>query len=93
VVAVLQDDPATASALCAELALALPILLDPDPFLLARALSLQVVPALFLVERGGSIAALSEGFRRADLERFATRLGVAGGLFGADERVPVFRPG
>jgi hypothetical protein len=93
VVAVLQDDAGTASALASQLGLLLPILLDPDPFLLARALSLEVVPALYLVERGGAIAALSEGFRRADLERFATRLGVDDALFGADERVSVFRPG
>jgi hypothetical protein len=93
VIAVLQDDPGTASALVSQLGLALPIVLDRDPYSLARALSLEVVPALYLVERGGAIAALSEGFRRADLERFATRLGVDGALSGADERVPVFRPG
>lgn len=93
VVAVLQDDPGTTSAVAAQLGLALPIVLDRDPYPLARALSLEVVPALYLVERGGAIAALSEGFRRADLERFAARLGVDGGLFGADERVPAFRPG
>lgn len=93
VLAVLQDDPGTAGALASQLGLALPIALDRDPYPLAQALSLEVVPALYLVERGGAIAALSEGFRRADLERFAARLGVDGALFGADERVPVFRPG
>lgn len=93
VLAVLQDDPATASALVAQLSLELPIALDRDPYPLAGALSLEVVPALYLVERGGSIGALSEGLRRADLERFATRLGVAGALIGADERVPTLRPG
>ncbi len=93
VLAVLQDEPETVHALTSQLGLTLPIALEPDPYPLARALSLEVVPALFLVQPGGAIAALSEGFRRADLEGFAERLGVEGALFSVDEIVPVFRPG
>jgi hypothetical protein len=93
VVAVLQDDVGTARALAGQFALTLPILLEAEPYPLAQALSLEVVPALYLVERGGAVAAVSEAFRRADLEAFASRLGVAGPLFGSDETVPSFRPG
>ncbi len=93
VVAVLQDDAATARSLVAQLGLTMPVVLDPAPHALSRALDLQVVPALFLVEPGGAIAAISEAFRRADLEAFAARLGVDGELFAPDEKVPAFRPG
>lgn len=93
VVAVLQDDSRTASALASQLGLALPIVLDPEPYPLSRDLALEVVPTLFLVERGGRIAATSEAFRRADLEAFAARLGVKGPLFAGHENVPTFRPG
>lgn len=93
VVAVLQDSPGTAAGLKARLALELPVLLDAAPYPLASDLALEVVPTLFLVERGGRIAATSEAFRRADLESFAARLGVEGPLFASDENVPAFRPG
>jgi len=93
VVAVLQDDAETARALVSQQGLALPVLLDPEPYALSRALALEVVPALFLVSPGGEIEELSEGFRRADLERIAARLGVEGPLFAADEKVHSFRPG
>jgi peroxiredoxin len=93
VVAVLQDDAETARALVSQQGLALPVLLDPEPHPLALALALEAVPALFLVEPGGAIAAASAGFCRADVEAFAARLGVVGELFASDERVPAFRPG
>jgi hypothetical protein len=93
VAVVLQDDAATARALAAQLGLTLPVVLDPEPHALSRALELEVVPSLFLLEPDGTIAAVSEGFRRADLEAFASRLGVAGELFAADAKVPAFRPG
>jgi hypothetical protein len=93
VVLVLQDDAKTAHRLSAELGLGLPVRLEPDPFPLARALDLGVVPALVLVGRGGRIDRVSVGFRRADLEAFAARLGVAGTLFAPEDRTPEFRPG
>jgi hypothetical protein len=93
VLAVMQDDAHTAQALVESLGLALPVVLEPDPYPLARALGLEAVPSLYLVERGGAIADVSIGFSRADLERFAARLGVDGPLFEADEKVPAFRPG
>jgi hypothetical protein len=93
VLAVLQDDPETARGLVASLGLAFPVRLDPDPYRLAAALELQAVPTLFLVGSEGSIEAVSEGFVRADLEAFATRLGVDGPVFTPEDKAPALRPG
>jgi hypothetical protein len=92
-VLVLQDEADAARALVAELALGVPIRLEPDPYPLAAALELVAVPTLLLVARDGRIASVSEGFRRTDLEALAERLGVAGPLFLPEDRAPAFRPG
>lgn len=91
--AVLQDDAATAQELVEQMGLTLPVLCEADPYPLAGALQLTVVPTLLLVDRGGSLAAVSEAFRKADLEAFAARLGVAGPLFAPDDPMPAFKPG
>lgn len=93
VVLVLQDEAPAARALSAELDLRVPIRLELEPFPLAGALELAAVPTLLLVARDGRIGGVSEGFRRADLEAFAERLGVAGPLFLPQDRIPAFRPG
>jgi hypothetical protein len=93
VVLVLQDEPEAARALVAEEGLSVPVLLEPDPYPLARALGLVAVPTLYLVTRGGAIDASSIGFRRSDLEDLARRLGVASPLFEPDDPAPAFRPG
>ena len=93
VLLVLQDDARAARAFVSELGLDVPVRLEPDPYPLAKAIGLDVVPTLFLVERDGGIAVVSEGFRRSDLEALAKRLGVAGSLFGPDDVAPAFRPG
>jgi hypothetical protein len=93
VVLVLQDDAEAARGLVAEHGLSLPVRLEPDPYPLARALDLGVVPALVLVDREGGIDRASVGLRRADLDFFATRLGVAGTLFAPRDEAPEFRPG
>lgn len=93
VLAVLQDDGATARELVARLGLTLRVLCEADPYPLAAALRAGVVPTLLLVERGGRVALVSEAFRKPDLEAFAARLGVAGPLFAADDPMPSFKPG
>lgn len=93
VVAILQDAPEDALALKETLGLELPIRLEADPYLLARAVSLVTVPTLFLVDREGQIRAVSEGFVRADLEAFAARLGVASPLFTPEDKAPAMTPG
>jgi AhpC/TSA family len=93
VLAVLQDDPATAATLVKEQGLSLPVLLESDPYPLAAALSLEVVPTAFLVSRDGAIEAAVQGFNRDALESLAARLGVVGGLFRPEDKAPAFTPG
>ena len=93
VLAVLQDDRETASTLIREQGFELPVLLEADPYPLAAALRLAVVPTLFLVGRGGNIEKAVEAFNRAELEAFAARLGVEGPLFVPEDNAPAFKPG
>jgi hypothetical protein len=94
VIAVLQDDAASAQELKHDLELALPILLEADPFPVAGELGLRTVPTAFLVGTDGRIARTSEGFKREDLERMARAVGMAGPLFTeADAGLPARRPG
>ena len=94
VIAVLQDDAASARQLCRDLELALPVLLESDPYPVSAELELRTVPTVILVTTGGVIARASEGFRRDDLEAMAREVGMAGPLFTeADAGVPARRPG
>jgi hypothetical protein len=93
VVAVLQDTPAAAAELKRELGLSLPLLLEADPYPLARALDVVTVPTLLLVEPDGRVSRVSLGFSRLDLMVFAEALGIAEPLFDADDPAPALRPG
>jgi hypothetical protein len=93
VLAILQDEPAAARDFVQALALSLPVRLDEDPYPVATALRLTTVPTLLLVEADGRVVSYSEGFRRADFESFAARLGVPGSLFAAADQAPALRPG
>jgi len=94
VTAVLQDDAPTARAVVDQLHLALHVQLEADPYPLAAALGLEVVPTIFALDEDGVITGMSEGLRRADLEAFAHRLGVPGALFGPeDAKIPAHKPG
>jgi len=93
VVAVLQDDPAAARDLADDLGLELPILLEPDPYLLSSELKLRSVPTVFLVGTDGQIQRASEGFRRDDLEAIARAIGIADPLFAPEDASPARRPG
>lgn len=93
VLAVLQDDRETAEALVREQGLDLPVLLESDPYPLAAALSLEVVPTLFLVAPDGTIERAVQAFNRAELEGLAARLGVPGPLFVPEDNAPATKPG
>ncbi|HVR72639.1 MAG TPA: hypothetical protein VMT87_17520 [Vicinamibacteria bacterium] len=93
VVVVLQDTPADARALAADLALSAPILLDEPPFSLGAALQAHTVPLSLLVAPGGRIERAWPAFRRQDLEEAAALLGVPPPLFAPDDPAPALRPG
>jgi hypothetical protein len=93
VVAVLQDDSEAARDLARDLDLALPVLLEVDPYPLSAELALRSVPTVFLVGTDGHIRRASEGFRRDDLEALAREIGMAEPLFTAADAVPARRPG
>lgn len=94
VIAILQDDAASARALRQDLELDLPIRLEADPYPVAAEMGLRSVPTVMLVGTNGLIARTSEGFRRDDLEAMAREIGMAGPLFTeADAGVPARRPG
>jgi peroxiredoxin len=94
VIAILQDEADSARELRHDLELALPVLLEADPYPVAAELSLRSVPTVMLVSTDGRIAHTSEGFRRDDLEAMAREIGMAGPLFTeADAGVPARRPG
>lgn len=94
VIAILQDEAASVRELRHDLDLALPVLLEADPYPVAAELGLRSVPTVMLVGTDGRIARTSEGFRRDDLEAMARELGMAGPLFtDADAGVPARRPG
>jgi hypothetical protein len=94
VVAVLQDDPASARELIHDLELALPVLIESDPYPVAAELGLRSVPTLLLVGTDGRITRTCEGFKRDELEAMARAVGVEGPLFSeADASVPARRPG
>jgi hypothetical protein len=90
---VLQDDAETAKTLVSTMNLAVPVRLEPDPYPVADSLGLVTVPTLFLVDRAGKIAHVTEAFNRAELELLAARVGVSGGLFTAADKAPAFKPG
>jgi hypothetical protein len=92
VVALLQDTPEAARALRAELGLELPLRLESDPYPLAAALGVAVVPTLFAVSRRGLVEAVAEAFDKQALEGLAARFGAAP-LFEPDDPRPAFRPG
>jgi peroxiredoxin len=94
VIAILQDESGSARELRHDLELALPVLVEADPFPVAAELGLRSVPTVFLVGTDGKIVKTSEGFRRDDLEAMAEAVGMAGPLFTeADAGVPARRPG
>jgi peroxiredoxin len=92
-VAISQDDLAATKRFQAKFGGHMTTLLDrtEDGYLVSRAFGISHVPTLFLVEQDGTIAMLTEGFVKADLEAIAARAGVP--IFRDDEAVPAWKAG
>jgi hypothetical protein len=92
VVAILQEDAASARALAEDLSLVLPLLLDPAPYVVGEQLGLETVPTLFQLDAEGRVVRVVEGFDRSDLESVAAAAGV-GPLFEPSDPAPARKPG
>ncbi len=92
VLAICQDDAASAAQFQKRFGLSIPMLLDPAPHYAASNLyRITRVPSFFLIEPDGTISLSFDGFEKAPLEQVAARFGAA--LLNEGERVPASRPG
>lgn len=91
-IALLQDPVVGAAEALAKLKATLPFVSEPDPYVFTRALGVEVVPTLLLVERDGKVVARSEAFSKAALESYADALGVPSPILPGDT-MPATKPG
>jgi peroxiredoxin len=93
VVGISQDDASSTKDFLDYFKITFPVLIDPekDHYAVSGVYRLTFVPSMFLIERDGKISWALHGFHRGNLEQLAARYGVA--LFGADEKVPLMKPG
>jgi peroxiredoxin len=93
VVGISQDDASSTKEFLEYFKIGFPVLIDPgkDHYAVSGAYRLTNVPSMFLIEKDGRISWALHGFHRGDLETLAGKFGVA--LFGANEKVPLMKPG
>lgn len=98
--AVSQDGPGPARAMAAAAGWgpAVRRLVDPEPWPAAEALGLRSTPTWVLVERGGRVAAVAEGWSRDDANGLAARAASLAGsaapvVARPDGPEPALRPG
>ena len=70
-----------------------PTLLDSEDegFAASNAYGISSVPSMFLVEAGGEVARVIEGWSRMDMEALGAAAGTT--LFGAEDNVPAWKAG
>ena len=88
-----QDDPQGTAEFNRRFGVTFPTLLDSeaDGFPVSNAYGISSVPTLFLVEPGGAVSRVVEGWSRRDMEWLAERASAA--IFRPGERVPEWKPG
>jgi peroxiredoxin len=96
--AVSQDDAQKAKGFARDYGLSFPQAIDQPGYPVSNAYGVRTVPTTFLIEPGGKILKVIEGFVRKDLEDLAKELGkILGGpapsVFKPGEDVPALRPG
>lgn len=93
VYAVSQDDANASRAFSTENRVTFPTLLDTraSGYPVSNAYGLSTVPAVFLVERDGTVSWSMEGFSRKDMETLGEKLGVQ--PFRPGERIPDWKAG
>jgi peroxiredoxin len=76
----------------AEYGITFPILLDPESrFPASNAYGLTNVPTLYLIESGGAIGAVVNGWSKRDMQALADRAGAC--VFGPNDYVPEWKAG
>jgi peroxiredoxin len=93
VVGISQDDADSTREFLDYFKITFPVLVDPasDRHAVSESYRLENVPSTFLIEKESKISWTLSGFHKGDLEGLAARFGVK--LFGADEKVPLMKPG
>ena len=88
-----QNDAADTHEFNQHFGVTFPVLLDreEEDFPASNAFGISSVPTLFLVEPGGSITRVVEGWNRAEIEWLGGSAGVA--VIRAGEKVPEWKPG
>ncbi len=92
VVAISQDDAAATRKFQSKFGV-LPTVLDREEegYPVSNAFGITHVPTLFLIEPGGTISQVTEGFVKSDLESLGARAGIP--IFRQDETVPAWKAG
>jgi peroxiredoxin len=96
--AVSQDDAQKAKGFARDYGLSFPQAIDKPGYPVSNAYGISTVPTTFLIEPGGKILKVIEGFARKDLEDLARDLGKLLGLpvpavFKPGDEAPALRPG
>ena len=88
-----QDDAEGAREFIEAFGVGFPVLLDSedDGFPVSSAFGIGSVPTLYLIERDGSIAGVTEGWQKRAMLELAARNHLM--LFREGEHVPEWRPG
>jgi peroxiredoxin len=93
-----QDDAQGTQKFASQYGVSFPVLMDEKGYPVSNAYGLSTVPAIFLIEKDGSVRISSMGFNKAELESVAATLAEWKGiaktpLFRPDEKIPAQKPG
>jgi peroxiredoxin len=93
VIGISQDDASATRGFMQRFGVTFPTLLDlaSEGYPASNAYGITSVPALFLLERDGTIARSFNGFSKRDFEEIGARVGVS--PFGPEDHVPEWKAG
>ncbi len=91
VVGISQDSAQDTEEFGEEFGISFPLLLDDQNYKVSNGFGITHVPSTFVVEPGGKVSWVLEGFNRKELESLGVRLGAA--PFKPGEYVPEWRAG
>jgi peroxiredoxin len=88
-----QNDPADTRAFTREYGVSFPMLLDTEEsgFPVSDAFGISSVPTMFLLESGGAISRVIEGWRKSEIEWLGAQAGVR--PFRPSDHVPAWKAG